>query len=407
MDNKKVIVQMFARDFQEPPRISQMCRDLSEKGFIVYRILFKKNKIKRDYKENYKTIIVKKNGFLTEKPSNNITILDLIFFGIIGAGKIKKINKKNKIDIMHCHRHSSLIPAFISKFMGVKAKIVLDYHDPWSGESTILENNSINFASKMKIKLFHMFERFCFKYVNHIVVVSEPQKKFLKNSYKLKDEYFTRVTNSAAAANNRYFNPKKKNKDKFGWEKKKVVLFTGSIVPYFGLDLLIDSIPFVIKKIPNAFFAIKIAEEIKDKGYYNELLKKIEENGIKKNVEFISEWMADEKYAEFVCSADLGAICHQKTLLTETADPDKLYEYLAAGLPIVATDLEIMKRFVKDKKNGFIVKNNPKNIAEAIIKILSNEKLRRKMSFNSRKMRFDWKDDFNKLLNTYNKLIKK
>ncbi len=406
MNNKKVIVQMFARDFQEPPRIYQMCRDLSEKKFTVYRMLFKKNKIKKEYNENFNTVIIKKKRFLTDKPSNNLTILDIVIFGVFGARKLKKIDKENKIDLIHCHRHSSLIPAYISKFMGIKAKIILDYHDPWSGESTILDKNSVNFMRKMKIKLFHVFERFCFKHIDHIVVVSEPQKEFLKKGYKLKEGYFTIVTNSAAAANNKYFNPKRKNKKKFGWENKKIVLFTGSIVPYFGVDLLIDSISLVVKKIPKALFVIKIAEEIKDKIYYKKLLDKISINKISDNVILVSEWMNEEKYAKFVCSADLGIICHQKTLLTETADPDKLYEYLAAGLPIVATDLEIMRRFVKNKKNGFIVKNDPKAIAEGIIKILKNEKLRKKMGKNSYKMRFHWKDDLNRLLNTYNRLLK-
>jgi glycosyltransferase involved in cell wall biosynthesis len=39
-------------------------------------------------------------------------------------------------------------------------------------------------------------------------------------------------------------------------------------------------------------------------------------------------------------AADVGLIPHRRTTLTEAMSPLKLYEYLAAGLPVAATDLE-------------------------------------------------------------------
>ena len=65
-----------------------------------------------------------------------------------------------------------------------------------------------------------------------------------------------------------------------------------------------------------------------------------------------------------------------------------------------------MKRYVEDKKNGFIVKHSPEKIADAIIKILSNDKLRIKMGKESLKKRYYWKDDMERLKRTYKRLIK-
>jgi glycosyltransferase involved in cell wall biosynthesis len=47
--------------------------------------------------------------------------------------------------------------------------------------------------------------------------------------------------------------------------------------------------------------------------------------------------------ARLICSADVGLIPHRRTALTETMSPLKLYEYLAGGLPVAATDLEPMR----------------------------------------------------------------
>jgi glycosyltransferase involved in cell wall biosynthesis len=47
--------------------------------------------------------------------------------------------------------------------------------------------------------------------------------------------------------------------------------------------------------------------------------------------------------AALLRAADLGVIPHRRSPLTEAMSPLKLYEYLAGGLPVVATDLEPMR----------------------------------------------------------------
>lgn len=42
-------------------------------------------------------------------------------------------------------------------------------------------------------------------------------------------------------------------------------------------------------------------------------------------------------------AADVGLVPHRRTALTEAMSPLKFYEYLAAGLPVAATDLEPMR----------------------------------------------------------------
>ena len=47
--------------------------------------------------------------------------------------------------------------------------------------------------------------------------------------------------------------------------------------------------------------------------------------------------------AELIRTADVGLIPHRRTALTEAMSPLKLYEYLAGGLPVAATDLAPMR----------------------------------------------------------------
>jgi teichuronic acid biosynthesis glycosyltransferase TuaH len=49
------------------------------------------------------------------------------------------------------------------------------------------------------------------------------------------------------------------------------------------------------------------------------------------------------RLAELILNADVGLVAHRRTALTETMSPLKLYEYLAGGLPVAATDLAPMR----------------------------------------------------------------
>jgi teichuronic acid biosynthesis glycosyltransferase TuaH len=60
------------------------------------------------------------------------------------------------------------------------------------------------------------------------------------------------------------------------------------------------------------------------------------------NIE-IHEPLPRAQLAEMIRSADVGLVPHRRTGLTETMSPLKLYEYLAGGLPVAATDLEPMR----------------------------------------------------------------
>jgi teichuronic acid biosynthesis glycosyltransferase TuaH len=53
--------------------------------------------------------------------------------------------------------------------------------------------------------------------------------------------------------------------------------------------------------------------------------------------------VARKELVELVRNADVGLVPHVRSALTEAMSPLKLYEYLAGGLPVVATDLEPMR----------------------------------------------------------------
>ena len=61
-----------------------------------------------------------------------------------------------------------------------------------------------------------------------------------------------------------------------------------------------------------------------------------------------------------------------------------MFEYLASGTTLMASNLPVLKEILKDKHNSIIVNdNNPYNWASEIIKLQSNIKLRKIISTNA------------------------
>lgn len=59
--------------------------------------------------------------------------------------------------------------------------------------------------------------------------------------------------------------------------------------------------------------------------------------------------LARKELTGLVRSADVGLVPHVRSMLTEAMSPLKLYEYLAAGLPVLATDLEPMRAVAPER----------------------------------------------------------
>jgi len=85
-------------------------------------------------------------------------------------------------------------------------------------------------------------------------------------------------------------------------------------------------------------------------------------------------------------------------------------EYIAMGKPVVATDVNVLPEIIQDGKNGFITNTeDPHSMAEAVIKLLSDDDLYRTIAdnnINDSKNRFDYLKAAEETFAIYNTLIK-
>ncbi len=110
----------------------------------------------------------------------------------------------------------------------------------------------------------------------------------------------------------------------------------------------------------------------------------------------------------YTSAADIGVVLTQNTCLNHYYSlPNKLFEYMQAGIPIVGSDLQEIARIIQEYKVGATVNpDDPKDIANALRYLLDNPKQYAQIKINtiSAATIFNWENESIKLLQIYQKL---
>jgi len=238
-------------------------------------------------------------------------------------------------------------------------------------------------------KIEKIFSSKALKNSTKILVSNESTKKIVTEHYKIASKNIEVVPNGVDIS---FF--KSKSNEREPW-----IVFSGVMYYHRGLDVLIEAAPLILKSMPDArFILLGEGPEIES------LKQKVKELKISTNVDF-KGWVEREKIPSFLTKSSVGIGPLKLTDVTSKALPIKVLEYMASSLPIIAAKDTLPEDVLKDKHNGYFVKD-VNDLAKKIIYLLQNEEIRKKFGNNSKEMvtRFDWKNIVKMILNEYKKI---
>ena len=109
--------------------------------------------------------------------------------------------------------------------------------------------------------------------------------------------------------------------------------------------------------------------------------------------------------------ADIGIVCFLPEPNHINAIPNKLFEYMAAGLAVIASNFPLWQKIVKEIGSGICVDPlNPKEIAQAINYLHHKKSLVYRMGTKGQKAvlsKYNWEKEKHKLLELYNEILHK
>jgi len=190
-----------------------------------------------------------------------------------------------------------------------------------------------------------------------------------------------------------------KFREKLGWhEDDPVIISTRHHKPIYNMACLIQAIPRVIKEVPTTRFLIL------GKGSLTEKLKKSAETmGVSANVKFLGEVPFSEM-PKYLKIADI----YVSTSLSDGTSAS-LIEAMASKLPVIVTDIPGNREWITDGCSGllFPVKDS-KALAEKIIRLLKNEKVRKSLASKAYETvieRADWQRNSKLLDNLISSMV--
>ncbi len=147
----------------------------------------------------------------------------------------------------------------------------------------------------------------------------------------------------------------------------KVLGFVGALERWIDLDIPLRAFPKILKKIPDAQFLI-VGGSIRS-GYEKHLHSLVEELGISNNVIFTG-FVPYEEVPRYINAMDVTLIPFRTGLyMADIALPDKFFEYMACGKPIISTKLPEVER-VGGK--AVHIYEAPEDLVEKTIELLSS-----------------------------------
>mgnify|MGYP001578883464 CR=1 FL=1 len=170
-----------------------------------------------------------------------------------------------------------------------------------------------------------------------------------------------------------------------------IILYTGQVIFWKGVDTLLASHAF-LKPKEKIYFIVGgddgVIKEFKSKHREaNAENVKVIEGQVHKDIPL---WL---RAADVLALPNTGRDYNSKY----NTSPVKLFEYMASGRPIVASDLPSIRNIVDESTAWLFEPDNPQSLAEAVHKALSNPKVSQEKCAQAQKeaKKYDWEIRFN------------
>lgn len=219
-------------------------------------------------------------------------------------------------------------------------------------------------------KVVGFIERYFIKKVELVLTTGEMDSEFLEKYYGIKNTLVIRNIPLAQPINYKY----DFRKELGIREDKTILLYQGVIIGGRGFKPTLEA----MKLLPDVCLVVLGDGERKNE--YEDYAKEL---GLSDRIYFMGT-IAQEELINYTAGGDLG-ICLIENISVSYyhALPNKLFEYINAGLPVISSNLPQMKKIVENYDAGIVVDDlSAESIASSIKKLINEKGLREKYSLN-------------------------
>ena len=323
--------------------------------------------------------------------NNNVKIVDT---GRCLRGRLCRMTKgvigvyraavKLNADVYHLHDPELITIGLLLKFRG--KKVIFDSHE--DVQAQMLFKPYLNrFTSSIIANIYRAFEILACSQFDGIVVATEKIESRFKS-----------INKNIAVIRNYPIISEFQNQIEFS-DKNKSICYAGGIYAERGITEICSALTFVHAEVSFALCGVCPDQE------YMSMLERLPSWG---RVKFLGN-LNRKELADFYGNSMVGMVTfHPLPNHTESL-PTKLFEYMSAGLPVIASNFPLWNEIIEREQCGLCVDPlNPSSIASAIQYMMSNSAEAKKMGDRGRQAvinKYNWQVEEKNLLAFYNQVV--
>ena len=299
---------------------------------------------------------------------------------VLHQARLSRALRVLRPDILHAHDSNALIPVALAAG-ALRVPFVYDAHDLWLGRPRRERSRLYFFLSQLT---YTIVERLLVPRAAAVLTVSEPIARHLERRYRLDRVHlvpnYPEVTGPAG---------RKDLRDLPGGaairSRGPVVLYLGGLMGGRGLEQLVDAL-----RVARSTQLILLGEG----PLASALVHRAAAFGAGDRLHLLEPVAPDDVIA-YAASADIGVSPIVPSCLNYRYSlPNKLFQYMAAGIPAVASDLPQVRDVVDGARCGLVVDTTrPEAIAAAIERLAGDPDGARAMGRRGREAvedRYNW-----------------
>jgi glycosyltransferase involved in cell wall biosynthesis len=314
----------------------------------------------------------------------------LFLDGLLILKSLQMLSAK-KYDVIHSHEEASFFSALLAPIF--RTKHLYDMHSILSRQL-----KAFDFGNWwLPVKVFELLERWVIRTSDAIITVGCDLEEYVCEINPLADQ--VTIDNIALSEYETPVDPHRirELRNKLELNNGIPIVYTGTFERYQGLNLLLESIKIVHESYPEAAFILVGAKPAQVK-IWREKVKAHNIDDCTTIVEMVSPEEASIylAYAQILVSPRIDG----------TTVPLKIYSYLHAGKPIVATDISAHRQIL-DEDIALLVQPNKDALAEGFLRLLQNPEVGQKLGRRANKIareRYNYLDYQKKLEQIYGTL---
>ncbi|MEX1188814.1 MAG: glycosyltransferase [Bacteroidia bacterium] len=342
MAKKRVIAVLVSNDLATDQRVLKVCKSLIERAYTPVLI----GRIKPDSMPmpelNFKTI--RMNLLFTSGPLFYAMLNLRLFFKLLFL----------KMDGIHANDLDTLLPAYLISKIRSKP-LVYDTHEYFTGVPELQSRPSVQ-------KIWRSIESYIFPKLKQVITVNDSIANLYDKDYGVRPSVMRNIPNKTIAKAE-----SKTRKDLGFSEDSFLIILQGSGI---NVDRGAEEAVWMMQELDACVLIIAGSGDV-----INQLKKSTSELGLEEKVRFFPRMPYSEMMG-ITRLCDLGLTLDKDTNINYRFSlPNKLFDYIHAGIPVLASDLTEVRKIIESYSVGRICSNHEPLHLASMVKSMKDDKV--------------------------------